>query len=41
MHFCMEVAEKAIIIDRGKAVRIFKFKSLTERKLRRDKYLAI
>ena len=41
MHFCMEVAEKAIIIDRGKAVWNGSLKALQKDTKTRDKYLAI
>jgi branched-chain amino acid transport system ATP-binding protein len=41
MHFCMEVAEKAIIIDRGEAVWNGSLKELQKDTKTRDKYLAI
>jgi branched-chain amino acid transport system ATP-binding protein len=41
MHFCMEVAEEAIIIDRGEAVWNGSLKALQKDTKTRDKYLAI
>jgi branched-chain amino acid transport system ATP-binding protein len=41
MHFCMEVAEKAIIIDRGEAVWNGSLTELQKDTKTRDKYLAI
>jgi len=41
MHFCLEVAEEAIIIDRGKSVWNGSLKELQKDTKTRDKYLAI
>ena len=41
MHFCLEVAEEAIIIDRGKSVWNGSLKHLQKDTKTRDKYLAI
>jgi branched-chain amino acid transport system ATP-binding protein len=41
MHFCLEVAEEAIIIDRGKSVWNGSLKDLQKDTKTRDKYLAI
>ena len=41
MHFCMEVAKEAIIIDKGKAVWTGSLNDLQKDTKTRDKYLAI
>ncbi|HIG09373.1 MAG TPA: ABC transporter ATP-binding protein [Alphaproteobacteria bacterium] len=41
MHFCLEVAEEAIIIDRGRSVWNGSLKDLQKDTKTRDKYLAI
>jgi branched-chain amino acid transport system ATP-binding protein len=41
MHFCLEVAEEAIIIDRGRSVWNGSLKELQKDTKTRDKYLAI
>ena len=41
MHFCLEVAEEAIIIDRGRSVWNGSLKDLQKNTKTRDKYLAI
>ena len=41
MHFCLEVAEEAIIIDRGRSVWNGSIKDLQKDTKTRDKYLAI
>jgi branched-chain amino acid transport system ATP-binding protein len=41
MHFCLEVAEEAIIIDRGRSVWNGSLKDLQKDNKTRDKYLAI
>ena len=41
MHFCLEVAEEAIIIDKGKTVWNGSLKDLQKDTKTRDKYLAI
>ncbi|MFP6779239.1 MAG: ATP-binding cassette domain-containing protein [Alphaproteobacteria bacterium] len=41
MHFCMEVAKEAIIIDKGKAVWNGSLNDLQKDTKTRDKYLAI